>query len=69
MEKREILSHQKEFRQINYLVTSLVKMFLSRNFFQQRLRVNFQNFHTVHSDVWKNDEFTLTEKNLVKATI
>ena len=32
MEKREILSHWKKFRQINHLVISLVKPLLSRNF-------------------------------------
>ena len=30
-----------------YLVISLVKMLLSRNFCQKRVTVNFRNFHTV----------------------
>ena len=38
---------EKIFRQINYLVISLVKTLLSRNFCQKRVRVNFHNFHTV----------------------
>ena len=32
VEKQEILSHQNFFRQINSLVTYLVKLLLSRNF-------------------------------------
>ena len=35
------------FRQINYLVISLVKPLLSRNFCRKCMRVNFRNFHTV----------------------
>ena len=41
-------SHRKKIRQINCLVISLVKLLLSRNFCQKRVRVNFRNFHTVH---------------------
>ena len=50
---------EKKFRQINYLVISLVKTLLSRNFCQKRVRVNFRNFHTVHT-VWKMLRFSLT---------
>ena len=32
-----------------YLVSSLVKTLLSRNFCQRNVTVNFCNFHTVHS--------------------
>ena len=39
---------EKIFRQINYLVISLVKPLLSRNFCQKCMRVNFRNFHNVH---------------------
>ena len=35
------------FRQINYLVISLVKPLLSRNFCEKSVRENFCNFHTV----------------------
>ena len=38
---------EKIFRQIAYLVISLVKVLLSRNFCQKRVRVKFWNFHTV----------------------
>ena len=37
----------KKFRQINYLVISLVKPLLSQNFFQKCVRVISRNFHTV----------------------
>ena len=37
----------KIFRQINYLVISLVWMLFSRNFNQKRVRVNFRNHHNV----------------------
>ena len=37
----------KIFRQITCLLISLVKMLLSRNFCQKRMRENFRNFHTV----------------------
>ena len=47
MEITEIYSHRKKIRQITYLVISLVKILLSRNFCQKRVRVNFRNFHTV----------------------
>ena len=38
---------EKIFRQITYLVISLVKLLLSRNFCQKCMRGNFRNFHTV----------------------
>ena len=38
---------QKIFRQNTYLVISLVKLLLSRNFCQKCVRVNFWNYHTV----------------------
>ena len=38
---------EKIFREINSLVTSLVKTVLSRNFCQKCMRENFRNFHTV----------------------
>ena len=44
VEKREIYSHQKIFREINFLVTSLVKPLVSRNFCQKSMIVNFHNF-------------------------
>ena len=47
MEKPEILSHQKLFREINSILTSLVKRMLSRNICEKSMRVHFRNFHTV----------------------
>ena len=47
VEKREILSHQKIFREINSLVTYLVKPLLSRKICQKCVRENSRNFHTV----------------------
>ena len=38
VEKREIISHTEFFRQINYLLISLVKPLFSRNFCQKRVR-------------------------------
>ena len=40
---------KKIFRQINYLVISIVNTLVSRNFCQNRVRVNFHNFHTVRT--------------------
>ena len=37
---------EKIFREINYLVISLVKTLLSRNFCQKGVKDNFRNFHT-----------------------
>ena len=38
---------EKNIRQVNYLVISLVKMLLARNFCQKRVRENFRSVHTV----------------------
>ena len=54
VEITEIYCHQKIFRQIAYLVISLVKMLLSRNFCQKRVTANFRNFHTV---LWTINKF------------
>ena len=48
----------KKFRQINFLVISLVIMLFSRNFWQKWVRVNFRNFHTT---LWKLRNFTATD--------
>ena len=55
VEKRKIHSHQQIFRQINSLVTSLMKTLLSRNFCQKSARVNFCNFHTVHRIIFQEN--------------
>ena len=47
--KNEKYSHRKKYRQINSLVTYLVKPLLSRNFFQKCVRENSRNFHTTVS--------------------
>ena len=61
VEKREIVYQSpKIFREINSLVTSLVKTVLPRNFCQKCVRENFHNFHTVSCTVWKLREFSLT---------
>ena len=44
---RKFTLTEKIFRQITYLVISLVKLLLSRNFCQKCVRVNSRNFHTV----------------------
>ena len=44
---RKFTLTEKIFREITYLVISLVKLLLSRNFCQKRVRVNCRNFHTV----------------------
>ena len=46
--KNEKILTEKKFRQINYLVISLVKPLLSRDFRQKCVRVNFRNFHSVY---------------------
>ena len=51
--KHKISLTQNIFREINSLVTSLIKTLLSRNFCQKTLRVNFGNFHTVTHSVEK----------------
>ena len=57
-EKRELHSQRKKFRQINYLVISLVKLLFPRNFCEKSVRENFCTFHT--TTVWKLQKFTLT---------
>ena len=44
---RKFTLTEKIFRQITYLVISLVKLLLSRNFCQKSMRVYLRNFHTV----------------------
>ena len=58
---------EKKFRQINYLVISLVKTLLSRNFCQKWVRVNFRSFRT-RLTLWKNEKFSLTEKKFRQIT-
>ena len=57
---RKFTLTEKIFRQITYLVISLVKLLLSQHFCQKSVRVDFRNFHTVVYTVWKNEKFTLT---------
>ena len=51
MEKTQIFSHQKIFREINSSISSqvptVVKPMVSRNFCQKSVSVNFRNIHTV----------------------
>ena len=55
---RNSLSPNFFLREISSFVTSLVKTLLSRNFCQRNARVNFRNFHTVHTlQVWKSTVF------------
>ena len=42
---------EKIFRQINYLVISIVKPLLSRNFCEKSVRENFYNFHIVAEQI------------------
>ena len=51
---------EKKFRQITYLIISLVKAMLSRNFCEKNVRDNFCNFH---STVWKLTNFCLALQN------
>ena len=51
----------KKIRQINYLVISLVKPLLSRNFSQKCVKVKFQNFHSVCYLVWNFQDFSVTQ--------
>ena len=46
---KHLLSTKKIFRQINSLVSSLVKTLVSRNFCQKSVKVNFCNYHTMSS--------------------
>ena len=57
----------KKFRQINYIVISLVKPLLLRHFCYHGVRENFCNFHTVinykrvdftENEMWINEKFT-----------
>ena len=66
MWKNEKFSHLKIFRQINSLVTYLVKPLLSRNFCQKCMRGNSRNFHTVLLYVWVLHS---VEKYFVKWTL
>ena len=50
---------EKKFRQNNYLVISLVKPLLWRNFCQKYVRENFRNFHTVLCVFQKNEYFSV----------
>ena len=45
---------KKIFRQINYLVITLLNTLVSQNFCRSRVRVNFRNFHNVNSTLWVN---------------
>ena len=49
---RNSLPLEKIFREINSLVTSLLKTLPSRNFYQKSMRVNFHNFHTVWPSIY-----------------
>ena len=68
VEKREILSHWKKFRQINYSVISLVKPLLSRIFCKKSVRENFCNFHTVCVNIW-NQYFSWNHYQLIKCVL
>ena len=57
---RKFTLTEKIFRQITYLVISLVKLLLSRNFCQKCVRVNSRNFHTVK--VCTRNTLTLTNR-------
>ena len=59
---------EKKFRQINYLVISLVKPLLSRNFCEKSVRENLCNFHTVHRGKMKH-LLSLKKKKFVKSAI
>ena len=49
------------FRKINSLVISLVKTLISRKICQKRVRVNFYNFHTVSTTVWKFKKISIVQ--------
>ena len=57
---KKLFLTEKIFREINSLVTSLVKTLVSRNFCQKRVREN---------TVWKNDTFTLSHQKIFLQTI
>ena len=65
VEKRAILSHWKKFRQIKYLVISLVKPLFSRDFCKEIVRENFCNFHTVSRQLrWLQKMLTFAIRTL-----
>ena len=64
VEKRVILSHWKKIRQISYLVISLVKPLLSRNFCEKSVGENFCNFHTALCGNRKISSNCLFRKNV-----
>ena len=70
VEKRQILS-LKKIRQINYLVISLVKPLLSRDFCEKSVRENFCNFHTVTVALHNVEVYshTFMAKIFVKSTV
>ena len=59
---------EEKFRQINYLVISLVKPLLSRNLCQKCVGINRSNFHTTYAAAWKLRKFTFTEKIFRQST-
>ena len=64
VEKRKIYTQQKTFRQINSLVISLENALISRNFCQKSVRESkYRSFQQL-STLWKNEKFSLTEKNI-----
>ena len=68
--KYEKFSHWKQFRQINFLVISLVKSLLSRNFCRESVRENFCNFHTAKGYYCINRGNKITEcSDIVKECI
>ena len=48
--KDKVSLTEKKFRQINYLVISIVNQLLSRNFCEKSVGENFCNFRTVHME-------------------
>ena len=49
---------KRKIREINYLAIYSIKTLLSRNFCQERVRVDFRNFHTMLlTQLWKNQKF------------
>ena len=65
VEKREIYSYRKKFREINSIVNLLGRTLVSRNFHQKCVRVNFRNFHILTT----NDNLLFFEENFVKTSI
>ena len=61
---------EKKFRQINYLVITLVKPVLSRNFLQKCVRgvtENFRHFHTVNRIILLMYTFLTKQRFLLKS--